>query len=106
MRDAVVRNATDEFLIRNSDFSMSVPDSNSNVGGSGDEDDISTPALFRRSKSSSIEFLIPYVGIDIGGTLAKLCFALKKNSKIDFEHIEYLTSKKNVIFMVSIMFPT
>jgi len=49
-------------------------------------------AFPRRPKSSSIEFLIPFVGIDIGGTLAKLCFALKKNSQVDFEHIEHLTS--------------
>lgn len=43
-------------------------------------DNTNTAAFPRRPKSSSIEFLIPFVGIDIGGTLAKLCFALKKNS--------------------------
>ncbi|KAL4511590.1 hypothetical protein ABPG72_012435 [Tetrahymena utriculariae] len=46
--------------------------------------------FIRRKKSASIEFLIPFIGIDIGGTLAKLCFALKKNSQVDFEHIEHL----------------
>ena len=31
-------------------------------------------------RRDSFEELIPYVGLDIGGTLAKLCFALKKNT--------------------------
>ncbi|EGR28327.1 pantothenate kinase, putative [Ichthyophthirius multifiliis] len=44
----------------------------------------------KRQQSASIEYLIPYVGIDIGGTLAKLCFALQKGSPVDFKHIEHL----------------
>lgn len=39
------------------------------------------------------------VGIDIGGTLAKLCFALKKHDPLigKFDHLEELASikKKN-----------
>lgn len=45
-------------------------------------------------KSKSISYVLPYVGIDIGGTLAKLCFALRKNSPVDFQHIEHLTSNQ------------
>lgn len=36
-----------------------------------------------------------FVGIDIGGTLAKICFTLKNDDPMigKFEHIENLTSK-------------
>lgn len=71
-------------------FFMSEYNSSDPVNSMDDEE---ISVLPRRGKSTSIEFLIPFVGIDIGGTLAKLCFALKKNSRVDFEHIESLTSK-------------
>lgn len=37
-----------------------------------------------------MDFMIPYVGIDIGGTLAKVCLAFKKGISVDFKHIEHL----------------
>jgi len=34
----------------------------------------------------------PYIGIDIGGTLAKVCYAVEKNQANKFQHIAKLTS--------------
>lgn len=42
------------------------------------------------------EGLIPIMGIDIGGTMSKVCFAMKKGSIVKCEHLPNLTSlKKN-----------
>ena len=34
----------------------------------------------------------PFLGIDIGGTLAKLCFAVNKDFKFSNNHLQLLTS--------------
>ena len=38
-------------------------------------------------------YLLPFIGIDIGGTLAKICFSVsKQNDDLNIEHIKELKS--------------
>ena len=44
--------------------------------------------------------IFPFVGIDIGGTLAKLCVSLRKESTLEFKNIKELTLEMHDLYKI------
>ncbi|KRX04741.1 hypothetical protein PPERSA_11797 [Pseudocohnilembus persalinus] len=42
------------------------------------------------NRKKSMDYLIPYIGLDIGGTVAKCCIAFKKGINVEFTHLAHL----------------